>query len=175
LINWHPFDARSDTLLSNLNLGGSIPAGNNSQADVPAAFRTIVPTTGNSTLGVPFLTLKSNTLESGPMAFWDAHVAYFYRQLSLISEYMGGYQDYALNTNEATRTMHTRVPVQTFYVQGSYLLTGETRSNVGMVRPLSPFNADFRGRKVCDIFLARSSISPVFFQLSSCALSLVFL
>jgi phosphate-selective porin OprO and OprP len=79
LINWHPFDARSDTLLSNLNLGGSILAGNNSQPDVPAAFRTIVPTTGNSTLGVPFLTLNSNTIESGPMAFWDAHVAYFYR------------------------------------------------------------------------------------------------
>jgi len=140
LINWHPFDARSDTLLSNLNMGVSILAGNNSLADVPASFRTIVPTAGNSTLGVPFMTLNSNTIESGPMAFWDAHAAYFYRGLSLIGEYMGGYQGYALNTNEATRTMVTRVPVQTFYVQGSYLLTGETKSNVGMVRPLSPFN-----------------------------------
>jgi phosphate-selective porin OprO/OprP len=53
---------------------------------------------------------------------------------------MGGYQGYALSTNVATKSMVTRVPVQTFYVQGSYLLTGETRSNVGMVRPLSPFN-----------------------------------
>ena len=140
LLNWHPFDARSDTLFSNLNLGVSFLAGNNSQPDVPAVFRTIVPTAGNSTLGVPFMTLNSNTLESGPMAFWDAHLGYFYRGLGLISEYMGGYQGYALNTNQATRTRVTRVPVQTYYVQGSYLLTGETRSGVGMVRPFSPFN-----------------------------------
>jgi phosphate-selective porin OprO/OprP len=148
LINWHPFDARSDTLVSNLNLGGSVLAGNNSQPPVPAIFRTVVPTTGNSTLGVPFLALSSKTMESGPMAFWDAHVAWFYRQLAVISEYMGGYQDYALNTNQATRTMHTRVPVQTFYVQASFLLTGETRSNVGMVRPFSPFNLK-HGKEGC--------------------------
>ena len=38
----------------------------------------------------------------------------------------------------------------------------------------APLNADFRGRKIGDIFLAGSSISPVFFRVSSCALSLVF-
>jgi phosphate-selective porin OprO/OprP len=127
-------------LFSNLNVGGSMMAGNNSQIDVPAVFRTIVPTAGNAALGVPFMVLNNNTMESGPMAIWDAHVAWFYRGMGLISEYMGGYQDYAQSTTQATRTMHTRVPIQTYYVQLSYLLTGEQRSNVGMVRPLAPFS-----------------------------------
>jgi len=52
------------------------------QPDEQAAFRTIVPTAGNSTLRIPFMTLNSNTIESGPMAFWDAHAAWFYRGLS---------------------------------------------------------------------------------------------
>jgi len=140
LINWHPFDAQSGGLLSNLNIGGSIFAGNQAQAPIPATLRTIVPTAGNAILGVPFLALSDKAFMEGPMALWDAHVAYFYQQLALISEYMGGYQDYALDKDAATRSMHTRVPVQTFYVQASYLLTGETRSGVGMVRPFSPFN-----------------------------------
>ncbi len=36
--------------------------------------------------------------------------------------------------------MRTRVPIQTYYIQASYLLTGEIRSGAGMVRPFSPFN-----------------------------------
>src|SRR5881227_175013 len=74
------------------------------------------------------------------MAFWDVHAAWFYRQLSLIGEWQSGYQDYANTASPASLTRHIRVPVQSYYVTASYLLTGETRSSVGIVKPCHPFS-----------------------------------
>jgi phosphate-selective porin OprO/OprP len=36
--------------------------------------------------------------------------------------------------------MHTRVPVQSWYLTAGYMLTGETRSQLGIVKPLRPFS-----------------------------------
>ena len=71
------------------------------------------------------------------MAFWDLHAAWFYRQLSVIGEWGSGFQDYALVSNLQART---NLPVQSFYVQAGYFLTGETASSVGIVKPLRPFD-----------------------------------
>ena len=35
---------------------------------------------------------------------------------------------------------HIRVPVGSFYVEAAYLLTGETRSQLGIVKPRRPFS-----------------------------------
>ena len=139
-LNFHPFGDFEDSLLENLNFGGSVLAGGNSQAPVPPILRTVQPHTGNAAVGIPFLTLASTAFESGPMAFWDMHAAWFYRRLAIISEWQSGYQDYAVNTSPATRSMHTRVPVGSFYVEAGYLLTGETRSQIGVVKPNNPFS-----------------------------------
>jgi phosphate-selective porin OprO/OprP len=48
----------------------------------------------------------------------------------------GGFEDYAL-ANQSTRT---RLPVESFYVQAAYLLTGERVASRGMVKPLRPFD-----------------------------------
>ena len=74
------------------------------------------------------------------MAFWDMHVAYFYKQLALIAEWQSGYQDYANASTQASATKHIRVPVQSYYIQAGYLLTGETRSRLGVVKPKTPFS-----------------------------------
>ncbi len=139
-VNFHPFGAYEGSVLENFNFGGSVFAGNQAQPAVPAVFRTIVPTTGVADIGIPFLTLGDHTGQYGPMAFWDMHAAYFYQQLALIAEWQSGYQDYALNTTPASRSMHTRVPVGSYYVTAGYLLTGETRSQVGIVKPRRPFS-----------------------------------
>jgi phosphate-selective porin OprO/OprP len=139
-VNFHPFGGWEGSIFENFNVGGSVFTGNNSQPAVPSTFRTVQATTGNSAFGIPFLTLANNTMQSGPMAFWDLHAAWFYQQLALVSEWQSGFQDYALNTNQATRSMHTRVPVQSFYVLAGYLLTGETRSQYGVVKPFRPFS-----------------------------------
>jgi phosphate-selective porin OprO/OprP len=138
-VNAHPFGEWEDSLLANFNIGGSLFAGKNAQPAVPSTFRTVVPTTGDDILGVPFLTLNPNYRLQGPMAFWDLHVAWFYRPIALIAEWQSGYQDYAPTPSAASLTHHIRVPVQSYYVTASYLLTGETRSSVGVVKPKHPF------------------------------------
>jgi len=140
-LNFHPFGDFEGSLFENLNFGGSVLAGNNSiNPAIPSTLRTVQATTGNAAVGIPFLTLNDKVGQYGPMAFWDMHVAWFYQQLAVISEWQSGYQDYALNTDAATRSMHTRVPVGSFYVEAGYLLTGETRSQVGIVKPYRPFS-----------------------------------
>jgi len=131
--NWRPFGNEENTLFENLNIGGSVFASNFDQAPIPQEFRTVVPTTGNALLGTPFLNLNNNVRMYGPMAFWDLHLAYFYGGLAWISEWQSGYQSYAIGNGH-----QTKVPVGSFYSQVSYLITGETRSSVGIVKPNNP-------------------------------------
>lgn len=136
-INWRPFGNAEGTFLENLNIGGSVFAGNANSPAVPQTLRTVVPTGGNASIGVPFLTFNNNVRETGNQAFWDLHAAYYYGGLALIGEWASGVQDYSLASSPQLRT---RLPVNSFYVQSGYLLTGETRSSVGIVKPLRPFD-----------------------------------
>ena len=136
-VNFKPFKDSEGSFLENLNVGGSVFTGDANHVPVPAQLRTAVPTSGNGVLGVPFLTYNSSAREIGNQTMWDAHAAYFYKSLAIIAEYGGGAQDYSLTTNPSLRT---RLPVNSFYVQFGYLLTGETRSSVGIVKPNQPFD-----------------------------------
>ncbi len=105
-------------------------------------MRTIVPTAGSNVLGVPFLTFNNNVVVSGPRNLWSLHAAYFYRSLMVLAEWESGFQDYAL-ANKTNSRVH--LPIESFYVQTSYFLTGETMASRGRVRPLRPFDLR-RGR-----------------------------
>jgi phosphate-selective porin OprO/OprP len=135
-INWKPFGNAEGSALENFNIGGSVFAGNAASVPIPQTLRTVVPTGGNSIIGVPFLSFNNNVRETGFQAFWSLHAAWYYKQLALIGEWQSGTQDYSLTSTPALRT---RLPVDAFYVQMGYLLTGETRSTIGIVRPLRPF------------------------------------
>ena len=95
-----------------------------------------MPTAGSNVVGVPFLAFNDNVIVNGPRNLWSLHAAYFYRSLMVLGEWESGFQDYAL-TNAATRV---RLPVESFYVQTSYFLTGETMASRGRVKPLRPFD-----------------------------------
>jgi phosphate-selective porin OprO/OprP len=136
-IDWKPFNNAEGSILENLNVGGSVFGGNQTSLPVPAILRTVVPTAGNSVAGVPFLAFNNNVRQSGMLTFWDLHTAWYYRQLAIIGEWASGFQDYALANNLAYRT---HLPIDGFYITASYMLTGETRSSVGIVKPLRPFN-----------------------------------
>ena len=136
-VNWRPFATFVDTPLENFVFGGSVMAGNSNSTPVPSTLRTIVPTTGNSIVGVPFLSFNQNVRETGPRAFWDLHAAWYYKQLSLIAEWQSGYNDYALTTNLAA---HDRIGVESYYVQAGYFITGETVSGRNVVKPLKDFD-----------------------------------
>jgi phosphate-selective porin OprO/OprP len=134
-MQYRPWGDEVETLLENFNIGGSIFALNQNQAPLPQTLRTVVPTTGNNIIGVPFLSFNNNVRMSGPMAFWELYFAYYYRQLALLGAWYSGYQDYALTSNIRDRT---KLPVQSYYIQASYLITGETRSILGIVKPNNP-------------------------------------
>jgi phosphate-selective porin OprO/OprP len=136
-LNWRPFGEAKESLFENFNIGGSVFAVDFQQPPVPQVFRTVVPTTGNAIIGVPFLTFNNNVRMSGFAAFWDLHVAWYYNQWAFLGEWGSGNQDYAISTAMQYRT---RAPVQSFYLQASYLLTGETRSSIGIVKQNFPFD-----------------------------------
>jgi phosphate-selective porin OprO/OprP len=138
-VNYRPFGNEENTLLENFNIGGSVYAGHQNQVPIPQIFRTVVPTSGNPLLGTEFLGLNNNVRADGAFTFWDLHMAWYYRSWSVIGEWGSGFQDYSLNAAAITNT-RTNLPVQSFYVQTSYLLTGETKSSTGIVKPNSPFD-----------------------------------
>jgi phosphate-selective porin OprO/OprP len=94
-------------------------------------------------VGVEFLALNNNVKEFGDRSFWTMHVAHYFRHLSFIAEWQSGFQDYAIIAANPTRV---NVPVQSFYLQAGYFITGETVTGRGILKPIHPF--DIRKGKV---------------------------
>lgn len=135
-LNFAPFRPSTGSRLENFNIGGSLVAGDQDHVPVPSILRTIVPTAGSNVIGVPFLTFNNNVLAQGPRNLWSLHTAYFYKSLMVLAEWQSGFQSYALQAS----TTRTRVPIQSFYVQTSYFLTGERMASRGRVTPLKSFD-----------------------------------
>ncbi len=150
-LNWRPFADRIDSPLENLAIGGSVMTADAAYSPVPNPMRTNVATSGSGVLGVPFLTFNTNAREYGTRALWDAHVAYYYRHLTLIAEGGGGYTTYALSTSLYNRV---KVPVNSFYIEAGYFITGETTSSRNVVRPIHNFDLrpGFRGPGAIELF-----------------------
>ena len=136
-LNFKPFINDEGSFLENLNFGGSVDAGNQFGLPVPQSLRTAIATTGNSIIGTPFMTFNNNVRQAGDHVLWDLHAAYYFRQLTLIAEWQSGFQDYALVSGLNNRT---HLPVDSYYVQAGYFLTGETVSQRGVVKPLHEFD-----------------------------------
>jgi phosphate-selective porin OprO and OprP len=143
-VNFKPFYQREQGfLLRDLQFGGSCDVGNENQPLTPAVLRTNFspgPSTIDSTSGangaeLPFLAFGPNVLERGSRALWEAHLAYYYGGLSLVAAIEGGHESYS---NGAGPRVH--VPVNGWFVQGAYLLTGETIRDRTNIQPLSPFD-----------------------------------
>jgi phosphate-selective porin OprO/OprP len=135
-VNFAPFRPSTGSPLENFNIGGSVVAGDQDHALVPSILRTIVPTAGSNVIGVPFLTFNNDVLARGPRDLWSLHAAYFYKSLMVLAEWESGFQSYG-REGSSTRT---RVPVQSFYVQTSYFLTGERLASRGRVIPRRSFD-----------------------------------
>jgi phosphate-selective porin OprO and OprP len=136
-LNFRPWSQSDNEALKLLQFGGSTDLGQQNNSATPLNLRTNVATNGNEAAGVEFLRFNTGTREVGFRNFWTAHLVWFYKSLSLISEYGGGYQRYA---NEKTPWLRDKTPVQSFYVQMGYFLTGETVQARGMAAPIRPFD-----------------------------------
>jgi phosphate-selective porin OprO/OprP len=143
LVSFRPFIKNEGSRFQNLTIGGSYDYGIQDSQAIPRVFRTNVATTGNLTVGVEFLALNNNVKEFGDRSFWTMHVAHYFRHLSFIAEWQSGFQDYAIIAANPTRV---NVPVQSFYLQAGYFITGETVTGRGILKPIHPF--DIRKGKV---------------------------
>jgi len=114
-LNARPFgDDDGPSLLKNLNMGGSVDFGNQSGNPLPNIFRTsIAASNANDAINIapPFLAFNRNVVESGYRSLWGAHVAYFYKQLTLMAEWGGGYASYARGASTPYRTRVPLIPI----------------------------------------------------------------
>lgn len=136
-VNYKPFINDADSALQYFQFGGSTNVGNeDDQSAAPRVLRTVVPITGVNTLGVPFFSFAPSVRNYGPRTLWSMHAAWYHNSLSLIGEWQSGFQDYA----HIDSTVRTNVPIDSFYVQAGYFVTGEKVTGRGVVQPLHPFD-----------------------------------
>jgi phosphate-selective porin OprO/OprP len=146
-LNFKPFEQAAPpsrwSFVRDLNIGGSADWGNENNPLLPSTLRT--STTGNSnglttTSGAnlsnpPFLNFNNNVTEKGARALWELHMAYYYKGLSLLGAWDAGFDSYAV-----TNQRPVAVPVNGYFVQAAYLITGETRTATGLIDPLRRFD-----------------------------------
>lgn len=125
--------------LKSLNIGGSVDHGNQNNVPLPTVLRTSIAASNAAdavNIAPPWLSFNKNVIERGPRTLWGLHLAYFYKHLSIISEWESGFQTYATGLKGA----ETTVPIQSYYVSAGYFLTGETVDRRTQIEPLLPFD-----------------------------------
>jgi phosphate-selective porin OprO/OprP len=135
--NIKPLAPLEGSPFQNFQLGASMMYGDQDNTPIPRLFRTVVPLVGSNVLGIPFLGLANDVREVGQRELWSTHLAWFVGGMSLISEWQTGFQNYARQANPVTRF---ETPVDSFYVQGAYFLTGEQVAGRGVLSPIRPFD-----------------------------------
>lgn len=108
-LNFRPFLLWEESWLQYLNIGGSLSAGKQDNPATPQVFRMSVAFSGNLDVGPEFLAFNNNVREFGYRAFQDLHLAYYYRQLSLIAEWQSGFEDYGLSTSKSVASSATQI------------------------------------------------------------------
>jgi phosphate-selective porin OprO/OprP len=144
-LNFKPFNKWEEGfLLRDLQFGGSVDTGNENQPPVPAVLRTnqspggaaAESTAASNAASVPFLAFNPNVLERGGRALGELHAANYYGGLSLLGAWQFGHESYSSGLTGP----RTRIPIRGWFVQGGYLLTGETLHDRTLIDPLHPFD-----------------------------------
>jgi phosphate-selective porin OprO/OprP len=111
---------------------------------LPAALRTnsapsaaaVNSTSAANSATVPFLAFNNGVTERGPRALWELHTAYYYGGLTLLAAWQAGYESYARGATGSS----TRIPINGWFAQAGYILTGETLRDRTLIDPLHPFD-----------------------------------
>lgn len=140
-LNLRPFQNQPrGSLLRFLNLGGSFVYGSQDNPLVPDSFRVATNASNADTAdraAPPFLIFNPGVIERGQRAFWSAHLAYFYRSLSLLADYNGAILRYAPSITAPNSAV---LPTHGYSIAAGYFLTGEQLERRSLVEPLRPFS-----------------------------------
>ena len=139
-LNFRPF-LKSEGLawLKNLNLGLSVDAGSQDNPILPIGLKTSANQGNNLLLdnvAPSWFNFKPGVYERGWRNLGDLHLADFYKQLSVITEWSGGSEHYGFQK----QTTNFKVPVSGYYVSAGYFLTGEEVERRTQVRPKHNFS-----------------------------------
>jgi phosphate-selective porin OprO/OprP len=168
-VNTRPFlrDDNEGFLLRDLNIGGSFAYGVQDNPLVPRSLRTASNASNAGTadrVAPPFLVFNNAVTETGQRGMWSAHVAYFYKQLSLLADYNGANISHAINDRASTTIL---VPVHGYSLSAGYFLTGETVQRRTVVDPIHDFDlrAGKRGLGAVELIARYSTLDldPVVF------------
>ncbi|WP_169975697.1 porin [Tautonia rosea] len=139
--NLRPFqDQPRGSLFRLLNLGGSFVYGTQDNPLVPRSFRVATNASNAGTAdraAPPFLIFNPGVIERGQRAFWSAHMAYFYRSLSIFADYNGAILRYAPSMSAPKSAV---LPAHGLSIAAGYFLTGEELERRTLVEPLRPFS-----------------------------------
>lgn len=143
-LNFKPFyNEERGFLLRDLQFGGSVNAGHENQPTSPAVLKTNAPPSagGFSDTGaansatVPFLAFNPGVTEKGDRALWELHAALYNGGLTLLGAWQGGIESYAKSGGPSHR-----IPINGWFVQAGYILTGETIRDRTLIDPAQPFD-----------------------------------
>ena len=148
-VNFEPFENVEKgswlSLFQNLNFGASGAFGVENNPLTPAVLRTsanassqgLDSTSAFNSASVPFLAFNPGVRERGPRALGELHLAYFYQGLSVLAAWDFGYESWAMGS-AGPRPVH--VPLGGYFAQAAYLVTGETRTETGVIDPIRRFD-----------------------------------
>ncbi|AMV41004.1 Phosphate-selective porin O and P (plasmid) [Planctomyces sp. SH-PL62] len=126
--------------LNYLNVGASTDVGNLDDRVAPPALRTSVTASqasGSSTASPAFIDFNESVRENGRRTMGAVHAALFYKRLSLLAEWDRGSTNYLSSPTAAGRVS---VPVDAYYVQAGFFLTGEHVTRRAPIKVNRPFN-----------------------------------
>ncbi len=99
---------------------------------------TMNPSTLQTPLGVPFMQFKSTAYANGLRDRWSPEIAYFYGSFGCSAQY---FQMEQKIQQKPGASPSIRVPFEGFYVQSTYLLSGETRTGYSQqISPTLPYD-----------------------------------
>ncbi len=147
--NVRPFEKNENlSALKYFNVGGEFDFGNELNPVQPSSLRTANDQSTAASgaalniLSPSFLTFNNNVNENGFRDHYSAWIAWYYKSFNLLAQYDGGLQNYSTGPN-STRIA---VPIQGYFVQAYYFLTGEEISRRVDIKPLKNFA--FKGGKL---------------------------
>jgi phosphate-selective porin OprO/OprP len=139
-LNVRPFQEQKGTLFEFLNVGGSFTAGMQDNTLTPQAWRvaTNASNSGQADRAAPpFYIFDRTVVERGDRAFWSAHVAWFYKSLSVIADYNGANLRYASSADAPASVV---IPAHGYSIAAGYFLTGEEVERRTILVPKKDFD-----------------------------------
>jgi phosphate-selective porin OprO/OprP len=171
-LNWKPFLFSDVELLKNLNVAGSFTTTGVRDPLQPAELRTASdqsPGATADTVSPTFLAFNSNVFENGYRTMWAGDVAWYYKSLTFLGNYEGGFNDYSIAKTATTTPTIPGVPTGLSSASGgtiigvdsntryhvpllgwsaalTYFITGEQITRrVYLLEPIRPFGI-YNGR-----------------------------